>query len=179
MWIMFSMIKMIQVMKKKVPNHDIYLCGLDEANDEVINRHHLNHDENIKEAQNHDNFLCGQDDVDLSDPRPEPWPHGIHCTVRWRSWLMAMIKIYHVYFMIIKIMGIWVAFRGDRGLKLFLLLVTLRPCSFFWWIWLLILLMNMIIDYGLFHPDKMIIDYIPDNCRRRGRRRQCKFFWPV
>ena len=20
---------------------------------------------------------------------------------------------------------------------------------------------------------------IPDNCRRRGRRRQCKFFWPV
>ena len=69
---MFSMIKMIQVMKKKVQNHDIYLCGLDEANDEVINRHHLNHDENIKEAQNHDNFLCGQDDVDLSDPRPEP-----------------------------------------------------------------------------------------------------------
>ena len=21
--------------------------------------------------------------------------------------------------------------------------------------------------------------FIPDNCRRRGRRRQCKFFWPV
>ena len=21
--------------------------------------------------------------------------------------------------------------------------------------------------------------HIPDNCRRRGRRRQCKFFWPV
>ena len=23
------------------------------------------------------------------------------------------------------------------------------------------------------------IHIIPDNCRRRGRRRQCKFFWPV
>ena len=23
------------------------------------------------------------------------------------------------------------------------------------------------------------VQYIPDNCRRRGRRRQCKFFWPV
>ena len=54
------MIKMIQVMKKKVPNHDIYLCGLDEANDEVINRHHLYHDENVKEAQNHDNFLVAR-----------------------------------------------------------------------------------------------------------------------
>ena len=60
------MIQMIQAMKKKVQNHDIYLCGLDEANDEVINRHHLNHDETVKKN------LCGQDDVDLSDPRPEP-----------------------------------------------------------------------------------------------------------
>ena len=29
--------------------------------------------------------------------------------------------------------------------------------------------------------DKMmtLMTNIPDNCRRRGRRRQCKFFWPV
>ena len=25
----------------------------------------------------------------------------------------------------------------------------------------------------------VIVLIIPDNCRRRGRRRQCKFFWPV
>ena len=24
-----------------------------------------------------------------------------------------------------------------------------------------------------------MVTIIPDNCRRRGRRRQCKFFWPV
>ena len=44
------MVKMIQAMKKEVQNHDIYLCGLDDANDEVINRHHLNHDENLKKS---------------------------------------------------------------------------------------------------------------------------------
>ena len=44
------MIKMIQAMRKEVQNHDIYLCGLEGANDEVINRHHLNHDENVNKS---------------------------------------------------------------------------------------------------------------------------------
>ena len=26
---------------------------------------------------------------------------------------------------------------------------------------------------------KCLMTNIPDNCRRRGRRRQCKFIWPV